>query len=224
MAKLYASFEDLVQSHDALFRPHKNTGALNVCKGVWEAREPEVQSLKDQLRGIKTEYDRLSNLKNDLEIKLNKTLEARSRDSLQNEKEQLELQKQLDATRANLNEYQTKAETLGRDLVRLQKYEDSLDVVQRSQYAEIESLKKRFAAESTLRAEMEKALEQMRKSNERIQLEVMSKDDLISRMQARIDDLESRIKQQQRLNARMGVELDRFARENEQLSRAVNLS
>ncbi|PIP89940.1 MAG: hypothetical protein COW79_10045 [Bdellovibrionales bacterium CG22_combo_CG10-13_8_21_14_all_38_13] len=104
----------------------------------------------------------------------------------------------------------------------MQKYESSLDAVQRSQYSEIETYKKRFSAESKLRSEMEVALGQQQKSNEMLQLEVISKDDLITRLQARIDDLESRSKQQQRLNARMGVELDRFARENDQLTRAIN--
>lgn len=213
MSKLYASFEDLVSSHDALFRPHRNSGALNVCKGVWEAREPEVQSLKDQLSAIKISYD--------LAQKKNEQLES---EASNNRKQISNLNQKLDATMAELNTVQTKATTLERDLTRLQKYEDSLDAVQRSQYSEIETQKKRFMAESQLRHELEGAISELTKAGERDKLEIMAKDDLITRLQARIDDLESRIKQQQRLNARMGVELDRFARENDQLTRAINLS
>lgn len=222
MPKLYASFEELVKSHDALFRPHRQTGALNVCRGVWEAREPEVQSLKEQLIALKAEYDRLSFLHSEVKTNLTENATVYSRHIQEIENQNINLKKDLDTTKSSLNEFQTKAENSQRNLIRLQKYEDSLDAVQRSQYSEIETQKKRFSAESGLRAELELALAQMNKASELNQLEIISKDDLIARLQARIEDLESRGKQQQRLNARMGLELDRFARENDQLARAIN--
>ena len=222
MPKLYASFEDLVQSHDALFKPHRQTGALNVCRGVWDAREPEVQSLKEQLSALKSEFDRLSQAKEQLNDSLNAKITSREQELSKTMASLNSTRRELDATRAKLNEVEVALESTSRDLTRLQKYEDSLDAVQRSQFREIEAQKKRYQAESTLRAELEVALSEQTKANELHQLEIMSKDDLITRLQARIEDLESRGKQQQRLNARMGVELDRFARENDQLSRAIN--
>jgi len=233
MNKLYESFEDLVHSHEALFKPHRKTSAFNVCQGVWEAREPEIQSLKLQLTSLKASYDSLDEQKQkqqeelDLEIqKLQRKIEAQTiqhQSLIDSSKKQIAiLRSEIDAKTSTLNEVSTLLETTQNNLDRLQKYESSLDAVQRSQYSEIETYKKRFSAESKLRSEMEVALGQQQKSNEMLQLEVISKDDLITRLQARIDDLESRSKQQQRLNARMGVELDRFARENDQLTRAIN--
>tara|TARA_R110000868_G_scaffold132380_2_gene343078 strand:+ start:5676 stop:6347 length:672 start_codon:yes stop_codon:yes gene_type:complete len=222
MPKLYASFEDLVQSHDALFKPHRQTGALNVCRGVWDAREPELQSLKEQLSSLKSEFDRLSRAKDQLSESLNAKISSLEQELGTTKGALASTKRERDATRAKLNETEVALEATTRDLARLQKYEDSLDMVQRSQFREIEAQKKRYQAESTLRAELEVALNQQTKTNELHQLEIMSKDDLITRLQARIEDLESRGKQQQRLNARMGVELDRFARENDQLSRAIN--
>lgn len=233
MNKLYESFEDLVHSHEALFKPHRRTSAFNVCQGVWEAREPEIQSLKLQLTSLKASYDSLDEQKQkqqeelDLEIqKLQKKIEAQTiqhQSLIDSSKKQIAiLRSEIDAKTSTLNEVSTLLETTQNNLDRLQKYESSLDAVQRSQYSEIETYKKRFSAESKLRSELEVALGQQQKSNEMLQLEVISKDDLITRLQARIDDLDSRSKQQQRLNARMGVELDRFARENDQLTRAIN--
>lgn len=224
MSKLYANFEDLVQSHDALFKPHRTSGALNVCRGVWEAREPEVESLRNQLIALKEEYDQLAKNQELTTRELNQLRQSKEQEAAAQKLVIRQQQKELDAKTSTLNEVQIRADQLARDLERLQKYEDSLDAVQRSQYSEIESLKRRLAAQSTLRNELEMALTQMRQICEREQLEIMSKDDLIGRLQARIEDLEGRMKQQQRLNARMGVELDRFARENDQLARAINLA
>ncbi len=222
MNKLYESFEDLVQSHEALFKPHRKTSAFNVCQGVWQAREPEIQSLKLQLTSLKTRYDSLDAENEKLKNKI-AAQNIQHQSLIDSSKNQIKiLRSEIDDKTSQLNDVSSLLETTQNNLDRLQKYESSLDAVQRSQYLEIETFKKRFSAESKLRSEIEIAFNQQQKSNEMLQLEVLSKDDLITRLQARIEDLESRSKQQQRLNARMGVELDRFSRENDQLSRAIN--
>jgi chromosome segregation protein len=264
MEQLYKSFEDLLQSHVALFKPYQGTSAINVFRGVWEARQPDVDHLtkKIQAQEVKLadqhiELEKLVQTKSVLDEQLKKTqkklnktqrdLEAEKQNATELTVKLQKNQRQFENQQSNLSseiselkeklqvaqdtieqltnkqkEINDKNEWMNRELKRLQQYETTLDSVQKSQFVAIESLTKRLENENSLRTLAEQALRDLQTQNEKTQLEIITKDDLIARQQARIEDLESRAKQQQRLNARMGHELDKFARENEQLSRALN--